>query len=105
MQSCIKPFQYAVAISNHTSQHVHSYVGKEPSGHLFNAITLNALGKICLLEHRGFETVGLFVQYSFLATDQPHNPMINAGALVICSLLNRELPLADRFVHVSEIDR
>ena len=33
--------------------------------------------------------------------DKPHNPMVNAGAIVIGSLLKQELPLPDRFDFVS----
>lgn len=37
----------------------------------------------------------------FLA-DKPHNPMINAGAIVTTSLLKPDLPMADRFDFVSD---
>ena len=34
-------------------------------------------------------------------TDKPHNPLINAGALVVCSLLKQDMNPADRFDFVS----
>uniref|UniRef100_A0A915A2P0 glutaminase n=1 Tax=Parascaris univalens TaxID=6257 RepID=A0A915A2P0_PARUN len=51
---------------------VHGYVGQEPSGRLFNEICLNHNKK-------------------------PHNPMINAGAILVVSLLKRNNSLSDRF--------
>ena len=35
--------------------------------------------------------------------DQPHNPMVNAGAIVIGSLLKQELSLPERFDYVGSI--
>lgn len=37
----------------------------------------------------------------FYVIDKPHNPMINAGAIVVSSLLRNEMNIADRFDYVS----
>uniref|UniRef100_A0A0K0FCQ0 glutaminase n=1 Tax=Strongyloides venezuelensis TaxID=75913 RepID=A0A0K0FCQ0_STRVS len=71
-QSVSKAFNYAIAASDVGADVVHSYVGHEPSGRLFNEICLDNQGK-------------------------PHNPMINAGAIIVTSLLKRELSMADRY--------
>ncbi|MBL0318689.1 MAG: glutaminase A [Alphaproteobacteria bacterium] len=75
VQSTFKPINYCIALELLGEEMVHAHMGREPSGLGFNALTLNAKGL-------------------------PHNPMINAGAIMGCSLIQPELPLADRFDHV-----
>lgn len=48
---------------------------------------------LCLIKYPKFDKI--------FCADQPHNPMINAGALVVCSMIRPELPLAERFDYVS----
>uniref|UniRef100_A0A7E4UWV5 glutaminase n=1 Tax=Panagrellus redivivus TaxID=6233 RepID=A0A7E4UWV5_PANRE len=72
LQSVAKPFNYAAALNLLGVDYVHKYVGQEPSGRFFNEICLDADKK-------------------------PHNPMVNAGAIVVTSLLNPKEGLSDRF--------
>uniref|UniRef100_H2MAT3 glutaminase n=1 Tax=Oryzias latipes TaxID=8090 RepID=H2MAT3_ORYLA len=44
MQSCVKPLEYAIAVHELGSEHVHRFVGKEPSGFKFNKLSLNEEG-------------------------------------------------------------
>ena len=58
------------------SEAVHRHVGREPSGRSFNELALNPQGL-------------------------PHNPMVNAGAIMTCSLIRPADDVADRFDHVA----
>ena len=75
VQSCFKPITYCLALEEHGADYVHRYVGREPSGLNFNEL---ALGK----------------------DGEPHNPMINAGAIMCSSMVKPELDLALRFDHL-----
>lgn len=72
VQSTCKPVNYAIAHGLSSADSIHSHVGREPSGRSFNELTLNPAGL-------------------------PHNPMINAGAIMASSLIKPEESLADRF--------
>ena len=41
LQSCCKPLNYALAVSDMGAVNVHHYVGQEPSGRSFNELTLD----------------------------------------------------------------
>ncbi|XP_077368771.1 glutaminase kidney isoform, mitochondrial-like [Festucalex cinctus] len=77
LQSCVKPLEYAVAVHELGSEHVHQFVGKEPSGFRFDKLSLNE-------------------------EDRPHNPMVNAGAIVISSLIKPDTKKAERFDYVMD---
>lgn len=68
-QSVSKPFVYALALAELGSDEVSRWVGAEPSGEAFNAISLEP------------------------GTGRPANPMVNAGAIVTTALL----PAGQRF--------
>ncbi|KAH9490572.1 hypothetical protein Btru_034153 [Bulinus truncatus] len=72
LQSVSKPLTYAMVLDELGPDVVHQYVGQEPSGQAFNTIGLDP-------------------------KNRPHNPMVNAGAVVICSLLKQGMNLADKF--------
>ncbi|XP_074497580.1 glutaminase 2b [Sebastes fasciatus] len=77
LQSCVKPLQYAIAVHEAGTEGVHRYVGMEPSGFKFNMLSLDD-------------------------EDKPHNPMVNAGAIVISSLIKPRSNKAEKFDYVME---
>src|SRR6516165_8947593 len=72
LQSVSKTVSYCLGLDEHGIEAVHQHVGREPSGRSFNELALNPKG-------------------------QPHNPMVNAGGIMTCSLIRPEEDIADRF--------
>jgi glutaminase len=77
VQSACKPFNYCYASQELGADKVHEHVGMEPSGQAFNARVLMSDG-----------------------TNRPHNPMINAGAIMTASLIKAGDPLHRRLEYV-----
>ncbi len=75
LQSTCKPLLYALALDECGAEKVHRHIGREPSGVSFNDLALNRHGL-------------------------PHNPMINSGAIMSCSLIKPQLAIAERFEYV-----
>jgi glutaminase len=80
IQSTFKPINYCLALEAFGEDFVHKHVGREQSGHSFNAITLDD-------------------------QNRPHNPMINAGAIMTCSMVLPHATPAERFDYVISIWR
>jgi glutaminase len=66
IQSICKPFAYQLALEQLGRERVLTHVGVEPSGDAFNSIELEA------------------------RTMRPYNPMVNAGAIAVASLIKGE---------------
>lgn len=75
IQSICKTINYVLALENFGQDKVHDHVGREPSGHSFNELTLNLNGR-------------------------PHNPLINAGAIMAVSMIKPKADPATRFDYV-----
>ena len=75
VQSSCKPVLYSLALEERGEECVHAHIGCEPSGRSFNELTLNDQGR-------------------------PHNPLINAGAIMASSLIQPRSDIADRFEYV-----
>lgn len=75
IQSTSKTINYCIALEEHGEDKVHQHVGREPSGQKFNELTLNEKGL-------------------------PHNPLINAGAIMCSSLIKLNKKPAEAFDNV-----
>ena len=75
-----KPLNYAIALNELGPEIVHSYVGQEPSGRKYNDLDLDY-------------------------NNQPHNPMVNSGSIIINSLLQTimkpEMSRAEKFDEIN----
>jgi glutaminase len=80
LQSISKVFAYALALEDHGRDVVLERVGVEPSGDAFNSITFDERNR------------------------RPHNPMVNAGALVTSDLVRGENP-AEKLERILELVR
>jgi glutaminase len=76
VQSCSKPISYLMAVEENGFDIVHRCMGREPSGVEFNKAILK-----CVDGER----------------EIPHNPMINAGAIMSCSMIEIGKTRSDRF--------
>lgn len=73
--SCSKPFVYGLALEQHGKDAVQERVGVEPTGDRFDSII------------------------KLDASNRPHNPMINAGAIVVADMIKGE-HVSERLEHV-----
>lgn len=65
IQSVHKPLSYALALARHGEDKLHQHMGVEPSGRRFNDLTFGMDGR-------------------------PHNPMVNAGAIMSAALIDAD---------------
>jgi len=66
IQSMCKPFAFQLALEQHGAEKTLKHVGVEPSGEAFNSIEFDP------------------------KTGRPHNPMVNAGAIAVSSLIKQK---------------
>jgi len=86
VQSCCKPIAYLMASQENGFDYVHYHIGREPSGKSFNEVHLKD-----------------YPSDAHPKRKVPHNPMINAGAIMSCALINRDKSMANRFQAVMDV--
>lgn len=81
IQSMCKPFAFQMALEQHGPEKTLKHVGVEPSGEAFNSIEFDQ------------------------KTGRPFNPMVNAGAIAVASLIKREPVQAGIDAFVAQMGR
>ena len=82
VQSCSKPISYLIAVEENGFEKVHECMGCEPSGVEFNKAILKIVSD---------------------KKEIPHNPMINAGAIMSCSMIQIGESQAEKFNKIMDI--
>ena len=75
IQSCCKPLNYSLALTEHGQEQVSKHIGIEPSGAKFNA-------------------------FAFDDDNKPFNALINSGAIMSTSLIQNRLTQDQRFEYI-----
>jgi len=88
LQSCTKPLTYIMAMESNTEGFVHNYVGTEASGRPFNDVFLKDKP-----------------EKSNKSRQIPHNPMINAGAIMCTSMIYPRKSVKERIRRVIKLWR
>ena len=116
VQSCSKVITYMIAHEEHGEEKVHYHVGREPSGRAFNEVCLDYRRNVAdkaMLEERRKEAQAIKdpaerrkalaeVEASVPRPAVPHNPLINAGAIMAASLVQPKASMAERFDNVMQ---
>ncbi len=99
--SCFsKPITYSLTLEELGTEIVHKYQGREPSGRMFNEIVLDHNSE-CLW---GLWWSVFLSGQTYVISDQPHNPMVNSGAIMSASILlhlvKPEMNMAQKYDYV-----
>ena len=107
IQSCSKPFTYGINLDKLGQEVVDKYIGQEPSGRDFNEICLDSKSQFlfnCVVSK--VESIHKLTTLIFSSTDRPHNPMLNAGAIlsagVAATLVEPDMTNSEKFDYIQQ---
>jgi len=109
VQSCSKVITYAIAQTLNGEKEVHRHVGVEPSGRGFNALCLDERNhNLDINIRRALRLKGdaeslRLAEEMIIRPQIPHNPYINAGAIMCASLVKPKAAEDERFDYVMDI--